>query len=485
MKNKTFKIVIGLSIFTFVLIFTLSFFLRSSAVNPNNIYISDVVVNDKEIVLKDVSFTGSAVWFSDYRYLFLDDTLIIEIDGRGLLKLPKDQNSPFSITIPNASQNLHKIHLVDSLEMPTEEVVWNITDNKPVNASAAGKIILEYVADLSDDKTLVDSADNIFVGKVLKRVGDESSFGTPSTQFVVKVIGNIKGDLIGEVVVDQLGGYQSGVLSLVRHDANINPNTGEISVEASSMALLIPQNTYLLTSRYDETTGRHILITHENSSKLLSSDASLGENALLELAESDEKVQAFREVYKGELVNEEKYYTGIYHASAVVNGLKSYTSEQYKLSLNYPATYVLFEKDIDSEPQAKYNYAVGSIVLGLELPVLESIKRSEAGHSGGAPSGIVLTFFLKTDLAMTLEQWLQSNPNGNFNPTLDPEVENTLTPVTIAGRPALKYHSEMGMYPADYVVFTFGDWFVQASSGNIEENNVSSDFETILSSIKF
>ncbi len=179
------------------------------------------------------------------------------------------------------------------------------------------------------------------------------------------------------------------------------------------------------------------------------------------------------------LVDGKKYYPGIYHASPVANGLKSYTSDRFGVSLNYSPDYVLFENTIEGGPQAQYNFVDGSIVMGLNLPVRESIARAEAGHGGGAPSGIVLTFFLKSDQSVSLEQWLRSNPHGNFNPTVDPDAERTLTSTTIAGMPAFNYHSNFGMYSTDYAVFTFGNWFVEASSGGTE-----TDFETVLASLK-
>ena len=185
------------------------------------------------------------------------------------------------------------------------------------------------------------------------------------------------------------------------------------------------------------------------------------------------------------LVDGKNYnYPGTYHASPVANGLKSYTSERYSVSFNYSPDYVLFENTVEGGPQAQYNFVAGSIVMGLDLPVRQSIARAEAGYGGGAPSGIVLTFFLKSDQSVSLEQWLRSSPNGNFNPAVDPDAERTLMSATIAGVPALKYHSEMGMYPTDYAVFTFGNWFVQASSGNTEGSDARSDFETVLASLK-
>lgn len=188
------------------------------------------------------------------------------------------------------------------------------------------------------------------------------------------------------------------------------------------------------------------------------------------------------------LVDGENYnYPGTYHASPVTQGLKSYHSERFGISFNYSPDYVLFENTVEGGPQAQYNFVDGSIVMGLDLPVRQSIARAEAGYGGGAPSGIVLTFFLKLDQSVSLEQWLRSNPNGNFNSTVDPEAERTLTSTTIAGAPALKYHSDLGMYATDYTVFTFGNWFVQASSGDTggyAEEKAKTDFETVLRSLK-
>ncbi len=64
------------------------------------------------------------------------------------------------------------------------------------------------------------------------------------------------------------------------------------------------------------------------------------------------------------LVDGTKYYPGIYHASPVVDGLKSYTSNQFGISFNYSPDYVLFENMTEGGPQARYNYVAGSIVNG-------------------------------------------------------------------------------------------------------------------------
>ena len=131
------------------------------------------------------------------------------------------------------------------------------------------------------------------------------------------------------------------------------------------------------------------------------------------------------------------------------------------------------------EPQANLSFVAGSIVLGFDLPVRQSIMRAEAGLGGGAPGGIVLTFYQKQNQFLSLEQWLRTNPSGNFNPEFAPDAELSLALTTITGMSAMTYHSDFGMYPTDYVAFTYKDWFVLASNATDAKN----DFEKVLSTI--
>ena len=179
------------------------------------------------------------------------------------------------------------------------------------------------------------------------------------------------------------------------------------------------------------------------------------------------------------LIDGTEYYPGTYHESSAVDGLKSYASEQFAVAFNYPEDYLLFESKTEDAPQAQFSFVAGSIVLGLDLPVRQSIMRAEAGRGGGAPDGIVLTYYQPQDQSLSLEEWLRTNPSGNFNPEFAPDAERSLTPTTVAGMPALKYHSDFGMYPTDYVAFTYKDWYVLASDATDAKN----DFEKVLSTI--
>ena len=81
-----------------------------------------------------------------------------------------------------------------------------------------------------DDEKLVDFADNVFVGRVIERVGyeppSENSPPLPQTLFAVKVEKNLKGSLSGTVVVAQDGGCDPryGRIVLVNNDALLRPD---------------------------------------------------------------------------------------------------------------------------------------------------------------------------------------------------------------------------------------------------------------------
>ena len=94
----------------------------------------------------------------------------------------------------------------------------------------SGNEINYLYADLSinatDDRELVGFADNVFIGKVIAQTGNETD-DFPQTQFSVKVLENIKGNLDGTVTVNQFGGYEYAngekYLSLMEGDTLLKP----------------------------------------------------------------------------------------------------------------------------------------------------------------------------------------------------------------------------------------------------------------------
>jgi hypothetical protein len=91
------------------------------------------------------------------------------------------------------------------------------TDGDVVNVE------VDYAIEPTDERQLVGTATNVFVGRVIGKAGAEgaplSGPGdrvVPRTQFSVVVLENIKGDLGGEVTVSQTGGYDKSVGHEVR-----------------------------------------------------------------------------------------------------------------------------------------------------------------------------------------------------------------------------------------------------------------------------
>ncbi len=114
-------------------------------------------------------------------------------------------------------------------------------------AAGNGEVVnleVNYAFEPADEKQLVGFATNVFVGRVVEKVGAEgaplSGPGgevVPRTQFSVAVLENIKGDLGGKVTVSQTGGYD-------------RPEGRTVRVEGDP--LLQPGQQGLFVTSYDE-----------------------------------------------------------------------------------------------------------------------------------------------------------------------------------------------------------------------------------------
>jgi hypothetical protein len=127
---------------------------------------------------------------------------------------------------------------------------------------------VEYFFEVRDERQLVGEADNVFVGRVVKKVGDSGSpreqlpdsgavTGTPRTQFAVEVEENVKGSLDGVVTVSQEGGY-------VSFTADEGPQKGQ-RVRALALLehdpLLKPGQRYLFVTNYNQQEGYYQITT--------------------------------------------------------------------------------------------------------------------------------------------------------------------------------------------------------------------------------
>lgn len=87
-----------------------------------------------------------------------------------------------------------------------------------------------YVTDVADPRHLAGMTENIFVGRVVAFEGTHYPDLIPESLFTVEVIDNVKGELKGQVTVNQQGGLwpidsesKEAVLHLVNEDALLVP----------------------------------------------------------------------------------------------------------------------------------------------------------------------------------------------------------------------------------------------------------------------
>lgn len=156
----------------------------------------------------------------------------------------------------------------------------------------------QFAADYSDDRILMGASHNVFVGKVVKQIGNKDRGSGPETQYEVEIVENIKGDLQGVITVNQAGGYKDGVLYVMDDGSD----HGSESKKESN--LLHPGSTYLLATRYSNKYGWYTVNSHVNASKLITTDASKEKNELADLAVQDEKLQKLKIAYENEILIE-------------------------------------------------------------------------------------------------------------------------------------------------------------------------------------
>jgi hypothetical protein len=117
--------------------------------------------------------------------------------------------------------------------------------NNIAQKSSSKTVVLHpsYVSDFSDDSALVGFAQNVFIGEIVSEKGNKKLSEYPETQFNVKVIENIKGNLSGTVIVNQEGGYLDKTLYVVENDT-----------------MLKQGKKYLFATRYNKAENFHTVI---------------------------------------------------------------------------------------------------------------------------------------------------------------------------------------------------------------------------------
>lgn len=160
------------------------------------------------------------------------------------------------------------------------------------------KIEAQYIAGLDDDRKMVGISDNVFIGRVIKKGRNKIVDNTPSTEFQVEVLYNIKGELRGEFTVSQEGGYENGILYVLNAGDVIHPDDG------SDDWFLNTDDLYLFYTSYDPKDQTHWAIFHPNATKKLKWEKNLTDDAIKSEAQQDQRIKELEEAYKNEILNE-------------------------------------------------------------------------------------------------------------------------------------------------------------------------------------
>ena len=141
-------------------------------------------------------------------------------------------------------------------------------------------IEVRFLDNLDNDQIFVGAMHNIFIGKVLKKVGQTNTNAAPiTTQFEVEILDNIKGELSGKMVISQEGGYDNGIFTTIE-----------------GQALLTAGSTYILSARTDGTS--HYLISSFPRGKiLLSQNPFITGDELQTVIASNKDVQSLKDAY--------------------------------------------------------------------------------------------------------------------------------------------------------------------------------------------
>ena len=143
-----------------------------------------------------------------------------------------------------------------------------------------------FVTDVSDDRKLVGLGNDVFFGQVTSKEGQTRSRGFPETQFTVTVLETLKGDLSGDVRVNQQGGDDSDG-SDFRMDGDPD--------------LLVPEASYLFVTRSSTAQNWHTILSGYGKIKLdVPANSSVDE--ILKGASAQELRTRFGEAVANEIV---------------------------------------------------------------------------------------------------------------------------------------------------------------------------------------
>lgn len=141
-----------------------------------------------------------------------------------------------------------------------------------------------FIEGMDKDEIFVGIVHNIFVARVISKVGQTNLENLPiTTEFRVEIIDNIKGNLTGEQVISQEGGYDNGILTLVE-----------------GQKLLKPGSVYILAARTDGQ-GHYVISSHNKGVTLIDVSSRTTTEGILDLVSKNNIWLKLEEAYRNEI----------------------------------------------------------------------------------------------------------------------------------------------------------------------------------------
>lgn len=143
----------------------------------------------------------------------------------------------------------------------------------------------------------IAAADNVFVGKVIRKIGDGGEvYYSPSTLYEVAPVDNIKGDLSKTINLIQGGvGYIDGKLFATEDDITLFAENTDIKPED---IFLKTGAIYLFITAYDPKADLYGISVPPHDRALITTDVSLSGSELQSVIDQNSSVQTWRNAYE-------------------------------------------------------------------------------------------------------------------------------------------------------------------------------------------
>lgn len=265
------------------------------------------------IVIAVIAFFIGAGTYTRVSQLSLTKTIEVKDKKVSEIPLETDKKNQQGISTQEKEKEPVETNSEEIVESQTEEIdstVVNILIEEPVkpniNLAPPKAYFSTYNYNFKDTKALVENKDNIFIGKVIKRIENYKGMESYYPSFVVAVIFNLKGDTEEEIRLIQADVlFEDGWTYIER-------NTIILATDIPVKNLLLQVgSTYAFAASYSLSNNFYTASFPPYYRELITTDSTLSDAAAIDLAKENARVQEFVEAARKLGMLNEEYVTPI------------------------------------------------------------------------------------------------------------------------------------------------------------------------------